>query len=363
MGKKQRNSNLELLRILSILYIVFHHYYVYGVMGETFEIPFNEYFLDLALCAHVAINCFVLISGYFMAKQKVTLKKILTIAGEVWFYSVGILLLFMTVLTPETPVGISTIVKSFLPIGYGRYWFVTGFVLLMIFSPYMNLLMEHMTQKQHLSMLLSMVLIWSVSSTFISTVWGFSGTVWLFVLYFTGGYIRFYLKPENAKPVKYLACGLAMFAITFTVTLILNYIGREYGISGIYENKNYFVRENSVLSYISSIFFFLYFLTRKPFCSKTVNLISSASFGVYLIHENVLMRPFLWHSICRAEDWASSPWLPVHALVCVLGIFAVCTVIDLLRSVSVEKLWLKLIDAAAEPVRTKLSNLIDRIID
>lgn len=362
MEKKQRNSNLELLRILSILFIIFHHYALYGMKGADTGNTINGYILDVSMVfVHIAVNSFVLISGYFMAKQKIGIRKLFRLLGEVWFYSIMILLLFLTVLEPETPVGISTIVKSFFPVGYGQYWFVTGFILLMIFSPFTNLLMERMSRKEHFILLLVMYAIWSVSSTLFSTVWGFCETTWMFVLYFTGGYLRLHYKTDNAEPVRYLRRAVIIVLAMTASIWALHYIGQSFGIKAVYENRTYFVRQNSVLALAAAVEFFLYFLTKKPVYSGAINLIASASFGVYLIHEHVLLRPYLWHSVCRTQDWASSPWMPVHALVCVLGIFAVCTLMDLLRSRSVEKLWLKLLDAVVEPVQTKVNNLIDRI--
>lgn len=363
MEKKQRNSSLELLRIFSILFIIFHHYAIYGVNAAEQAFSYNEYFLDISMVfVHISVNCFVLISGYFMSRQRITLRKLLRMLGEVWFYSVAVLLLFMTVLKPETPVGISTIVKSLFPVGYGQYWFVTGFILLMIFSPYMNMLTERLTRRQHFVLLLIMYALWSVSSTLFSTVWGFYDTLWLFVLYFTGAYIRSYFSQNTAAPEKHLRRALLLTIIMCLLTWGLNFVGHEFSVRALYDNKCYFVRQNSVLALAASIEFFLYFLTRKPFYSKAVNLISSASFGVYLIHEHVLMRPYLWHSICRVGEWYFSPWMPLHALICVLGVFAVCTALDIIRAASLEKLWMRLVDRFADDLQAKAEEITDRIL-
>lgn len=70
---KQRLSNLELLRILAMLFIVAHHSVVNSGIAEQFDIfhitP-NMMFLQLwGMWGKTAINVFILITGYSCAHQ------------------------------------------------------------------------------------------------------------------------------------------------------------------------------------------------------------------------------------------------------------------------------------------------------
>ena len=81
---KERNSNLELLRIISMLLIIMHHYSIHGFSPNILYYSSNKYILDfLSLEGKLGVNCFILISGYFMINQKFTIKKLLSILGEV----------------------------------------------------------------------------------------------------------------------------------------------------------------------------------------------------------------------------------------------------------------------------------------
>lgn len=74
-----RDSSIELLRIVTMLVIVAHHYVVNsGITSEiTAEnvLKFNSLFcLIFGWGGKTGINCFVLITGYFMCKSDISLK-------------------------------------------------------------------------------------------------------------------------------------------------------------------------------------------------------------------------------------------------------------------------------------------------
>ena len=76
----ERNSSLELFRIITMLVIIAHHYVVNSGLTEVLQqntsVSFNSVFLCLfGWGGKTGINCFVLITGYFMCKSNITLKK------------------------------------------------------------------------------------------------------------------------------------------------------------------------------------------------------------------------------------------------------------------------------------------------
>lgn len=75
---KSRDINLEILRILCMLFIVMGH-----VGGRT------GYDLPIALMPH-HVNCFILISGYFLITAEFKFERVLRTVIETIFYSFGI---------------------------------------------------------------------------------------------------------------------------------------------------------------------------------------------------------------------------------------------------------------------------------
>lgn len=71
--KKQRNSNLELCCIIVMLLIVAHHYVVNSVMAEEMAkepLSSRSLFYIFGMWGKTGINCFVMITGYFMCKSR-----------------------------------------------------------------------------------------------------------------------------------------------------------------------------------------------------------------------------------------------------------------------------------------------------
>ena len=57
------------------------------------------------------------------------------------------------------------IVKAFIPVSTNRYWFITCYILLMLFAPYLNSAIDLMNQKQFTQLLMSMILVFVVAPT------------------------------------------------------------------------------------------------------------------------------------------------------------------------------------------------------
>ena len=86
---KQRDSNLELFRIITMLLIVAHHFVVNSGLTAT-KGPINAsptsqnsmFLLLFGAWGKIGINCFVMITGYFMCKSIITAKKFAKLVGE-----------------------------------------------------------------------------------------------------------------------------------------------------------------------------------------------------------------------------------------------------------------------------------------
>ena len=98
MDKTIRNSNIELLRIVLMFMVILLHFNN-GSMGGAFNyvknLPVNSFVLyffeSLSICA---VNCFMIISGYFLAYNKtVKLSKIVDLLFIVILYNLFDLIL------------------------------------------------------------------------------------------------------------------------------------------------------------------------------------------------------------------------------------------------------------------------------
>ena len=95
--KKTRNSNIEIVRIISMIFIVLSHYTVHnGIENASLPLGLNRYILEISTLGNIGVILFVLISGYFSIEQKeFKFKKIISLYLQVMFYSTSIYLLFV----------------------------------------------------------------------------------------------------------------------------------------------------------------------------------------------------------------------------------------------------------------------------
>ena len=72
-----RNSNLEILRIIAMIFIVSFHLARHGFDGVIFALSNpNSYFLYFfAILGKIGVDIFIIISAYFMVKSKFTFRK------------------------------------------------------------------------------------------------------------------------------------------------------------------------------------------------------------------------------------------------------------------------------------------------
>ena len=83
---------------------------------------------------------------------------------------------------------------------------------------------------------------------------------------------------------------------------------------------------------------FCFFKNINIKCNKFINEISSATFAVFLIHSSSpSMRVFLWEHLLNIKGHYCDKFLFVYAIVCVLLVYAICILIDLMRIRFIEK--------------------------
>lgn len=141
--KKARNSNLELYRIIVMLLIVAHHYVVNSGLLDLMKVqPFspNSIFLYLfGMWGKTSINCFVMITGYFMCTSHITLRKFLKLLFEVLFYIIVINTAF--ILFGYEKFSFSNIIHAYSIVSFSED-FVSCFMVFYLFIPFLNVLIK-----------------------------------------------------------------------------------------------------------------------------------------------------------------------------------------------------------------------------
>lgn len=111
---------------------------------------------------------------------------------------------------------------------------------------------------------------------------------------------------------------------------------------------------NTLLAVLTSVSLFLYFKDMKVKQSHFINTVASTTFGVFLIHDSSdAMRKWLWGDMFHCTDNYTSPHAIVNALIFVIAVFIICSIIDYLRIISLERPAFKYIDKLLEKYNVK----------
>ena len=139
--KGKRQANFELLRIVAMLMIIVLHYLNKGEMltDYTTDRTVINYAAHLteAFCI-VAVNCYVLLAGYFLVESAWRPGRIVSLAGQILFYSVLIpVVLLCAGVVPAAELSVYDWLNYVLPVETEHYWFATSYVIMYLFAPFL----------------------------------------------------------------------------------------------------------------------------------------------------------------------------------------------------------------------------------
>lgn len=343
---KQRLSNLELFRIISMLGIIAAHYVNNSGLidnnGSINTAPTSGHSIFLLLFGawgKIGINCFVMITGYFMCKSRITAKKFAKLICEVLFYK----LVFFTIfwLSGYSAFSLKNLITTLLPVSSIQQNFTGCFIVFFLFIPFLNALIQHLNERQHIRLLALCCFTYIVFGTIHGGSFGVTMNYvsWFIVLYFIASYIRLYPKAwfSNNR-----ICGVML--LVFVLLSVISVVACVW--LGTKLDKFipfYFVTDsNTFLAVMVGVFAFLFFKNLRIPHSKLINTIAASTFGVLLIHANSdTMRQWLWKDTIDCVGHYGDRLMPLYAIGCVVGIFAICVVIDIIRINLLEKPFFK----------------------
>lgn len=328
----QRMSNIELLRVISMLMVVTLHYVGRGgiissapVLGLTWSIA--SIVDGLAI---ISVNVYILISGYFLIKSSFKFQKLIDIVIQVFSYSFLLYLLF--VFLGKNQFSVSGFVKSIIPLLTNQYWFATAYVALYILFPFLNKGLLAMSQKQHRNLCLILVLLFSLYLPSVSLGQNGTSIVWVMSLYIFGAYIRLYYLPDNKINLPKIML-YAVPAILLPLSKIGIAIASKHFAPSLLVYSGWFYKYNSILVLWASIAFFVVFLNIKinnQRFSRFICFVGSLTFGVYLLHNNPSLRDHLWNMLdlpSIMNNW----WFILLSVGIILVIFIISSVVEFVR--------------------------------
>lgn len=364
ISKAPRSSNLELYRIICMLMIVAHHYVVnsgLSSMGEPLTTDFtsgNSIFLTLfGAWGKTGINCFVMITGYFMCTSKITARKFVKLMAQIYFYKLMLFPIFL--MSGYETSSAQRIIKLIMPFWGISDGFTSCFIVFWLTIPFLSILVSSMNRRQHELLLLLLLSVYTLLGSVPTFNIKFNYITWFAVIFFIASYIRLY--PHQIYEKKNIWGWISFLSVCLAVSSILMlrmFFGERVGMGYMFVSDC-----NKIFAVLIAVSSFLWFKNMNIKYSKIINAFGAGTFGVFLIHANSdAMRTWLWSDMVDSVGHyfcLNTVDLIFYSTVVVLAIFVICNLIDQLRIATLEK-WL--FNWYDRYLSSKAEKIVNRII-
>lgn len=350
-----------------MLMIVACHYSVHGIrhclnpnMSMLWQngIPFNKLFISfLTPGGDIGNGIFFMLTGYFMYKKEYKLRRLVKLIIQVYFYAILLLLSWLIIRFfhiydfPELTAFSQALffINALIPITSGAWWFIQTYVVLFLFIPVINNLLDKLNSKFFLLALIFVWVFWLVPKVFGFMYSYLQMSVFFYIL-------GAWLKKSGFSINKWSS--LFLFCAIWLVVSFLDMKNSQMLELGSRAEKLlrfiYVGLSTSVFTPFAVIFLFCFCKSLNIGNNNIINKIASTTFGIYLIHDSTVGRQFIWNKIFHCLDVQyESQCFPMIAIATILSVFLTCSAIDFLRQITVEK---KLFDF----INLKVDNVIKK---
>lgn len=323
-----RNSSIELLRIIAMFMILAHHFVVHnGYDVQDLPMGPEKVFFQLFMAGggKVGVVIFFSISAWFFLDKEQTIKsnlrRIWVMERELLFWSFCLLVFYLVF--DRDDLSKKLMVKSLAPLNMSVWWYATAYAIFLALLPFLFKGLKALGREWHLALTITMLAIWGLTSFIPGTQQigsGFIGFIYLFVL--ISAY-KWYLKPFTAKQIWLMfSIGFGFFLLYTCASIILSVFGF---------NKGLFITGDWKLPVIMIGFAMFLLFDRVSFHSGFINKIAQSAFAVYLITDYAASEKLLWVHLFNLKHLYQQPLAILHILGILLTIYAVCTLLDFIR--------------------------------
>ena len=296
---KKRQNNFEALRLLAMFMVITLHYLNKGGLltseadaftGASYVAWFLESF------AIVAVNVYVLITGYFMCESSMKVSRLVEIICQVLWYTllVPVVLVLLGVVDVRS-FNLYDILRFVFPIHMKHYWFVTAYVILLLFVPFLNAAIRHLSQKQLMLTTILMTVYQTLPKSILPVKFADddagNGVLWLICLYLIAAYIRKYGIPFFSSLKKSLLCYVSGALVMFLSLIVMRFV--YFKLDAFGESISFGYHYNHVLCLFAAVALFYavkHWHLKDGVASRLIGKAAPYTFGVYLLHEHILVR-------------------------------------------------------------------------
>ena len=335
--KPFKKIHIEVLRILAIIFVLFHHTNWRGFMLFLYRDGFvSTVYLLMSILCEVAVPIFFMISGALLLKKDESIKEILlkrALKFIIILFAITVIYHFYDVCFNNRALGSwQTVLDAFMSNkASGALWYMYSYIALIVMLPFFRNMVKNATVKQYVYLIvLNLVLVGVlpiVSFTLSSGKYYYTDTFSIvlatsmsFFFFLTGHFFENVVDEDFYKLKNCLWLSVAAFAVLIVCSLLTKKrlaLGLGFADSTSQGFHYTLVAIPTFTIYVWAKFVFKHFRERKWF-TITVSHIGQCTFGIYLF-ERILRERTLF-----IFDWLDS-FLPC-ILACGLWIFAIIAI-------------------------------------
>ena len=338
--QKMRNSSIELLRVISMLMVVAHHFVVHN-LDNAWDINGDSSRFLIAVFAaplgKISIVSFFAVTAWFLCEKesgfRVSFQRVWKMELQVLFYAWGMCILF--VIFDKKLLNTSTILKSLFPVSTDLWWYVTSYILFLLLFPFLNKGLYLLGKQYHLCLCLVTIVVWGgIQGVLPNGYMDLANSVAFVWIYILISYYKWYMKSFSFGASMWIAgagftlCLLPRFVFGYLPTVVsLSYPLNRVRCTA----TDVFSREWKLPVMMAGLGLVLVF-TAFSFNNRVINWLAKSAFSVYLITEYPLMRTLLWKKYFTFSSLENGA-LPVAIsfVVLVFLIYLLCALVDTLR--------------------------------
>lgn len=312
-----------------MLFIVIHHFIVHAVFPESLDVttPLSTSNISATIVngfLFIAVNCFVLISGYYgiHLKGKSLINLYLTCA----LY--GLLFYLLHLYVDNAHIGRSIIYNSLLIFSHGSWWFINAYVILMLMSPILNSAINSMNRRQHSLAIILLLFMQVYFGNFWQTdIYDNNGyhAFNFMLIYLVGQYLYRYVTLKWIDSHRWRHLGLYMIcAICWAGLTIIDHIyPMEHWIECTY---------NNIFTLAGALFFFCFMLSFH-FQSRFINWLAVSALAVYLAQDSSYSGAVVYNTAIRYSTLLGTTLMAkwVYILVISVAFFVIVLLVDKIR--------------------------------
>ena len=344
-SRQQRDSNLELLRILGMFAIIAYHFFLQTAIYHEPNSSFSHCIaMFLGSFGRSSVNIFILIGAWFLID--LPFKSIRLVRLYIPYFCYTVVFTGIVILSGKVQNGTASgaMLRALTPFSSSPLWFITDYIFLLLLTPALNTLIHALDLRKYRFLHWVLIIVFVVIPTVESALPGFgvykyyvikSDMSWMVALYLLAGYWK--KNPDLWIKQKKWNAGCFVGMIVLCAGLCLtDFLLGKYCTQGFVTRKYHAFLEflvmdlSSVFCFcfaVAAFFFFQHVRIASRTLSNVINRISKNILGIYILHQIPVFIPVMW-GVFHTEKWVDSPWFVLFESGTVLLVFIAAWITD-----------------------------------